>query len=506
MVPHSQGMSSSPPEPTEAPDFHRALNWLHDRIDWERAKSIPYSGRDFKLARMHELLGRLADPQQRLAIVHIAGTKGKGSTAAMLSAALTGTGHRVGRFTSPHLERLEERLAVDDQPCSADELVALVNRLRPVVAEMDREAAAGGGHGPTYFELTTAMALLHFVARDCALAVLEVGLGGRLDSTNVCTPLVSVITSISFDHTAQLGNTLAKIAAEKAGIIKPGVPVVSGVIQGEPRDVIRQTCERVGAPLRELGVDFDVTYHPPMHLERTPASARIEFQQRSPRPVPSIPSGCSSEGERRGAGSAAASPAELRAVSNPRSLSPHSSFTLPLHGRHQAANAGLALAVIDELREQGWRLPEDAVREGLASLRWPARAEVVARRPAVVLDVAHNPASVAALIELLGESFSVARRHAIFAATLEKDVPAMLAPLLEHFDTVALTRYVSNPRSVPPAELAALAERLGAPRPPVFDDPHDAWRAVRDSAGPNDLICITGSFFIVAELRGQLAG
>ncbi|MFW6124624.1 MAG: bifunctional folylpolyglutamate synthase/dihydrofolate synthase, partial [Pirellulales bacterium] len=458
----------------------------------------PYGDRDLGLGRMRELLRRLGDPQRRPAIIHVAGTKGKGSTAAMLSAALTAAGHRVGRFTSPHLERLEERLAIDGVPCSADELVDLVERLRPVVAAMDREAAAarpagrhGVAHGPTYFELTTAMALLHFAARDCGLAVLEVGLGGRLDSTNVCTPLVSVITSISFDHTAQLGGTLAAIAAEKAGIIKPGVPVISGVRQPEPRGVIRRACRDAGAPLRELGVDFDCRYDPPNHLERAASPARFEYQ---PRPAPPGRSVRQPITDHR-------SP-----TTNHQSPSIHHPppYHLPLPGRHQAANAALALAVIDQLRSRGWDVPERAVRDGLRSLRWPARAEVVARRQAVVLDVAHNPASIHALIELLGESFSAARRHLVFAATLEKDVRGMLDPLLAHFDTVALTRYLSNPRAVPPEELAALAERLGSPRPPTYGDPVQAWRSVRRRAGPDDLICVTGSFFLAAELRERI--
>ena len=235
-----------------------ALRFLMDRIDYERTLSMPCSEEAFKLDRMRELLRRLGDPQNRMPIVHVAGTKGKGSTAAMMAAVLSAAGYRTGLFTSPHLDRVEERIVIDGQPCSAEELAALVELVRPAVEALDRETEVekgtgpicrndpeGAAHklelspcpplGPTYFEIITAAALCHFARRRVDAAVLEVGLGGRLDSTNVCTPAVSIITSISFDHVKQLGDTLAAIAAEKAGIIKPGVPVVSGVTADEPR-------------------------------------------------------------------------------------------------------------------------------------------------------------------------------------------------------------------------------------------------------------------------------
>src|SRR5262245_30142218 len=225
-----------------------ALDWLMGRINYERTAFIPYQDRQLKLDRMRQLLTRLGQPDAGMKIVHIAGTKGKGSTSAMIAGILTAAGFRTGLFSSPHLERIEERFAVDAEPCTAAELVALVDRLRPVVRSMDEEAAAEGdaAGGPTYFEATTAMALLHFVERGVDAAVLEVGLGGRLDSTNVCLPAVCVITSISFDHTKQLGNTLASIAREKAGIIKPGVPVVCGVTDLEPQSVIAAIAREHG--------------------------------------------------------------------------------------------------------------------------------------------------------------------------------------------------------------------------------------------------------------------
>jgi dihydrofolate synthase / folylpolyglutamate synthase len=193
-----------------------ALDWLFGRINYERQPLPPYSTRALKLDRMRQLLTRLGNPDAGMKIVHVAGTKGKGSTSAMIAAVLTAAGYRTGLYTSPHLERMEERIAIDGEPCCAESLVALVNLLRPHVDALDEQVAASGDLGPTYFEIATAMALAHFAERKADAVVLETGLGGRLDSTNVCLPMVSVITSISRDHTKQLGETLAEIAREKA--------------------------------------------------------------------------------------------------------------------------------------------------------------------------------------------------------------------------------------------------------------------------------------------------
>jgi dihydrofolate synthase/folylpolyglutamate synthase len=388
----------------------------------------------------------------------------------MLGAVLSAAGSRAGVFTSPHLDRIEERMAIDGEPCSADELIGLIDRVMPEVLAMDRdgEARTPAEPGPTYFEITTAMALLHFARRGVDFAVLEVGLGGRLDSTNVCRPAVSAITSISFDHTRQLGTTLGSIAREKAGIVKPGVPVVSGVTGPEARRVIRRVARQRGAPLIELGTDFEFRYHPPRGLESGPAPGALDFRFTGP----------------GGNGRA-----------------PYEGVALALLGEHQAANAAVALAVLAELADRGWAVPEGAVRAGLAGLRWPARVELVARRPAVVLDAAHNVASVEALVAVLDQSFSARRRLLVFATTQEKDARGMLGWLLGRFDEVIFTRYVNNPRSVPPEELAGLAEELTGRRWGTCAGPAEAWAAARRRAGPDDLICVTGSFFIAAEVR-----
>ena len=457
---------------SEEDRYQAALAFLFARIDYERTLFVPYGEREFRLEGMRELLARLGDPQERFAIVHVAGTKGKGSTAAMIAAALSAAGHRTGLYSSPHLQRIEERLAIDGESCTAAELTSLVETLRPIVAEMDERAEHRRSNEArlTYFDLITAMALVHFARRGARFAVLEVGMGGRLDSTNVCRPAVSVITSISFDHTRQLGNTLTAIAREKAGIIKPCVPVVSGVVEDEPRVEIERVCRQAGSLLRQLGRDFDFRYTPPRALEAGPAQGHIDF--RSP----------------------------LDCLEQARV-----GLSLGLLGRHQGANAAVALATLDELARQGCLVPDDAIRRGLAEVRWPARVEVVSRRPTVVLDTAHNVASIAALLATLDESFGVAReRVLVFATTREKEVRGMLELLAPRFDRVILTRYQNNPRGVPPEELADIARDFVGRKCQVRPNPRSAWEAVSATAAEDDLICVTGSFFIAAEVREQM--
>lgn len=464
-------MSASPIAVSSSIRREAALRFLYGRIDYERTVSMPYHRSKLKLARMRELLRRLGDPQNGLPIVHVAGTKGKGSTAAMVAAVLTAAGYRTGLFTSPHLERMEERLVIDGLPCPSDEFVALVEEVAPVVSQMDAEAERSrpADSGPTFFEVTTAMALLRFAQRRVQAAVLEVGLGGRLDSTNVCWPRVSVITSISLDHTKQLGKTEEAIAWEKAGIIKRGVPVVSGVMHPGAREVIRAACRRRRSRLVEIGRDFDFEYRPPRGLEQGPAWGEVDFESDGP-------------GGRRA----------------------YQGVRLGLAGRHQGANAAVALATLCQLQADGWDIPEAAIRAGMESLVWPARVEVVARRPVVIIDAAHNVASVEALLRTLDESFSVNQRILIFATTQEKDVPGMLRRLLPAFDHVLLTQYLDNPRAVPLAELSAAAQAVSGRGWPVFSRPAEAWHAARSLASAEDLICVTGSFFIAAQVRHEV--
>jgi dihydrofolate synthase/folylpolyglutamate synthase len=451
-------------------DYSAALAFLLDRINYERTAQIPSTA--FRLDRMRELVCRLGDPHLRVPVVHVAGTKGKGSTATMIAAMLQAAGYRTGLYTSPHLERIEERFVIDGAACTADEFVELTRSVEPVLRELDAEAASADIRRPTFFEITTAMAFVYFASRPVDIAVLEVGLGGRLDSTNVCQPLVSVITSISFDHTKQLGNTLAAIAREKAGIIKPGVPVVSGVIDDEPRQVIAVIAAERGALLLQYRRDFDIGIH-----------------------------------VKRGAATLQGSTIDYSETGDHGTTYKLPGVDVRLPGEHQAANAATALAAIRTLGRRGWTIPEEAVRSALAMVKCPARVEVVRGSPTVVVDTAHNVASIEALCRTL-RGTAERPRVLVFASSKDKDVPGMLRLLLPEFDEAVMTRYVNNPRARPPEALRDLAANvlteLRLPTPPRLHpaaEPRAAWQAAQQLAGKAGLICITGSFFLAAELR-----
>ncbi len=454
--------------------YQSALDFLFGRINYEHALRFPYRANQLKLDRMRRLLKLAGDPQDRLRIVHVAGTKGKGSTAAMIASMLTAAGYRTGSYSSPHLERIEERIAIDAVPCTSGQFTRLVEQLRPVIEQMDREARAAKGRGPTYYDITTAMALVHFAQQGVELAVLEVGMGGRLDSTNVCQPIVAVITSISFDHTQQLGSTLAAIAGEKAGIIKPGVPVVSGVTQPEPRDVIEGVAARLHCPVARLGREFSFRYEPTRFVAGRRLPGRVDYFQGDAAPL-------------------------------------LAGLSLGLLGEHQAANAAIAVAVVREIQRQArpsgpCANSERAIRDGLASAWLPARVEVMSHNPLVILDSAHNVASMEALLATLDESFPPGPRRCVFAGTCDKDVRGMLARLGAKFDALVLSEYRTNPRAIPVAQLEAIAAEVlpGVPRITAAD-PRAAWDLVRATAAPGELVCVAGSFFLAAELRRHIA-
>src|SRR5262245_14906717 len=412
--------------------YDEALAFWYGRINYEVRAAKPG---DLKLERMRALLKLLGDPHDRIRLVHVTGTKGKGSTCAMIASILRAAGYRVGLFTSPHLEHVEERIQVDGIPISHAELAARMDEVAGAVGAPDSHGAP-----ITFFEIGTALGFLHFCYRRCDIAVIEVGLGGRFDSTNVCTPLVSVLTNVGFDHTAQLGKTLEEIAYQKAGIIKRRVPVVSGVTQDGPREVIRRVAAEVNAPLWEVSRDAK---------RSTPA----------------------------------------------------------LLGAHQVANAAVAVATIDRLRDTGMPIPDSAIDRGLAIVRWPARIEPVFEPPVVILDTAQHVPSVEALVVTLRESFPVPGRKAVvFAVSADKNYAEMLRVLAGYFDHFHLTRY-GNPRCVPPEKLAAVLAEVAPGKPfTTHLTAAAAWAAARSAAGENDLLCITGSVFLAGELRPVVMG
>jgi dihydrofolate synthase/folylpolyglutamate synthase len=439
-----------------------AMQFWFRRINYEQRP--PQIG-DLKLDRMRTLLHWLGDPQRRFRIVHVAGSKGKGSVSAMLANILQTEGFRVGLFTSPHLGDVSERVQVDQTPISPDELTTHLTEIRDVCAAHHR---SNPGLEPelTFFEIGTAIGFLHFARRRCDFAVVEVGLGGRFDTTNVCTPLLSIITSISFDHMQFLGNTLAEIAMEKAGIVKPGRPCVSGVRGDEARAVIAATCRERHSPLLQIDVDFHGVAEPARFdgaAERWPTVA-VRTKAR-------------------------AWPA----------------LKLNLIGEHQASNAAVVVVAVEELRRLGTPISDRAVRDGLAEVRWPARMEIVGRQPLILLDGAHNLASAEAVVRTLTESFPLhGERWLVFAGSRDKDLVGMLAVLAPAFDRIVLTRFLNNPRALPAEQLRAMVPPEKRAACLLTETPQEAVQAIRAHCRPNDQVLACGSLFLVGELRPLL--
>jgi dihydrofolate synthase/folylpolyglutamate synthase len=446
-------------------DHDRVLSWLDARINYERTPATSNTAAAFGLQRMQRLLRSLGNPHLHCPVVHVAGTKGKGSTVAMLAAILQEAGHRVGRYLSPHVHRVEERIAVNGIPVSAADFVAAVDRVIPVVEMMDRRASRRGQRGPTWFEVMTAAAFEHFAAANVGVTVLETGLGGRLDATNVCRPLTTVITSISHDHMKLLGPTIAKIAAEKAGIIKRGCPVVCGATQPTAGRVIAEIAARRRAPLLQLGRDFTVHHVKPS--PRRHGLDGVEFDLVMPH------------------------------------LSGPYHYRLAIAGRHQAENAALAVVAARQLAHRGIQLSDASIERGLAKTTLPARIETISIRPLVVVDAAHNVASMKALADTIrpamkGHSTSVL----VFAASGDKQVEKMLASVRGLFAHVVITRYLENPRAAPLDRLRRACAVEGLPRPRDAANPAEALRLAKSIAGVGGIVVVAGSFFLAAEVGG----
>jgi len=453
--------------------FEAALARLARFANYEINRSVVYASGTFELARMADLLARLGDPQRAYPSVHIAGSKGKGSTAAMIEAILRAAGYRTGLYISPHLYSFGERIQIDAAPITADAFAALVDEMTPHV-----EAVAG----ITWFEIITALGFLHFARQRVDAAVIEVGLGGRLDATNVLTPAVSVITSLSYEHTAWLGDTLAKIAFEKAGIIKPGAPVVSAPQEAEALAVIARVAAERAAPLTLVGRDW--RYRPgPIHPGgQSFAATDVRSDDFSRQPD-----------VRSGDFGRQPYPA---AVETPTSGRAWARFDLPLLGRHQIVNAVCALAAVHHLATAGLQIPPEAMHEGLAAVRWPGRGEVLSTEPLVVADGAHNGDSARKLVEMLAEWFP-GRRWAFVVGTLsDKDHAAILRELLPHAAQLIVTRSQLG-RATEPALLAEIVQQLGGQASLA-----DSVAAALDAAlAASDAVCLTGSLSIAAEAR-----
>ncbi len=427
---------------------------------WALAHASPVGERP-DLGRMRRLLAHLGDPQIGLPVLHVGGTAGKGSTATIAAALLAAAGYRTGLHTKPHLRRVNERIVVNGAPIGDADLRALIEEAAPAARAVQ----------PTWYEFTVALALLHFRRIAVGIAVIEVGLGGTYDGTNVVQPLAAVLTNVGLDHTEILGDTVEEIARDKVAIIKSGCIAITGVTQPSVRAIVAERAAAVGAPLWRLGDEIAV-------------DMRVSYQDNS-----------GGEGETF----------HLRVNDRERDH-----LHLTLLGAHQVTNAALAIAATDALSPHGLTIPDDVLRETLPAIRIPGRLEVIQRKPALILDGAHNPDKIDALLDALPKSFRYTRLIVVAAFTRRHDVAAMLARLAPVVDHLVLTSFEMHGdfgpgQAIPPEELAtrfATLQRRGTHV--IVPDPIAAVEAARAWANANDLICVTGSLYLVGAVRDTL--
>jgi dihydrofolate synthase/folylpolyglutamate synthase len=494
--------------------FDEVLKILESRVNWETRRDFLLQGIEERLEDLRQLLKYLGGPESRYRTVHIAGTKGKGSTCVLLESILVENNCRVGRFSSPHLYSVLERVTVNGIPCSEKDFVELM----PLICDRINTWNPKLFEELTYFELITLFAFEYFARQQVDVAIFEVGMGGRLDATNICRPDVTVITSISFDHIAQLGPTLADIAAEKAGIIKPGIPLISAVRNHEAKNTIHTIAKKHFAPEFLLGEAFSI------HRSYRHESIQKNFCFRT------VPNKFPLDFELK-------------------------NLSLNLLGLHQIRNASLAIAaaLLLHAKTSQISLDQSNIRNGLRKAYLPVRVEVIRSSdtlPVLVFDGAHNRSSLMALIKTVHKMFPEKRFVAIFGISLGKDAEGMLMDLMQYFERIILTQYFSNPRHFPPQGLRTITSSLpNAPayireeffgpeeensgvllqedsvvltpnsnspentkhRVPVsepkkllietIDDCREALRKVWAESTSNEVICVTGSMFLAADLR-----
>ena len=439
-------------------DYREAIQRLLSLVDYERAYRTGPGQPRYDLTRMEEFLRRLGNPHLQAPTVHVAGTKGKGSTAAMIASALTEEGYVTGLYTSPHLHTFRERIRMGLVPITAQEFASLVEGLWDAAQEVGKTDPQGG---VTTFEMLTAMAFAHFARQRADVQVLEVGLGGRLDATNtVERPLVCVITALSLDHTAILGNTVAEIAREKAGIIKQGSVVVTAPQPPEALAVIQEVCEARGATLVQ--------------------AAQVYAWERTSQDL-------------------AGQSFTLRGRQGEWAL------WIPLLGRHQMENAGTAVAAFDVLRRQGVPIAHRSVVQGLQSVRWPGRLEVLQRYPLVVADGAHNPASSGRLRLAVEEDLPHRRLLLVLGISADKDLDGMVEELAQLKPALVVATRSRHPRALPTGAIARPFQQRGIPVHEVAEVGEATQYAIAQ-AGEEDLVLVTGSLFAVAEAREQVRG
>jgi len=434
--------------------YDSALKYLFAQTDYEQMLRVRYNRDTFSLDRMRSLTKSLGDPQFKYRTVHIAGTKGKGSTCTMLAHMLRACGFKVGLYTSPHISDVRERIQVNNEMISQAALTRLICQAEPIIERMVTEK-------PTFFEIFTALAFQHFADEHVDIAVIETGMGGRLDSTNIMKPAVCGLTSISMDHMHQLGATLAKIAGEKGGILKANIPAISVHQAPEAKRVLKKMAKETQAPLMFTGDDIEFSY-------------RVESSRTA---------GCHTR----------------ICLTTARSRFEH--LPVPLLGEHQALNCGLALALLDELKNQGMKIDDNAAVQGLAKVYLPGRMELIKSDPRVLVDGAHNADSMRALMRAIGQHIPYDSMVMVFGCAGDKDIRGMMSEIATGADKVIFTQATNNPRAAKSKELAEMYEEYTGRVGQVTENLRDALRVAHSAVSREDLICICGSFCLVGEAK-----
>ncbi|MGD0708964.1 MAG: folylpolyglutamate synthase/dihydrofolate synthase family protein [Anaerolineaceae bacterium] len=436
-----------------ADTYQEALDYLYSFVDYSLTRNLRYSADKFDLTRMADLLDRLGSPHRQYPVFHVAGTKGKGSTSAFIASGLEAAGYKVGFYISPHLHDFTERIQINRRLISHEVLSGLVEQVKPHVTQVPRL---------TTFEITTAIAFLYFAQQKVDVAVVEVGLGGRLDATNVVTPLVSVITSLSYDHMNVLGNTLEQIATEKGGIIKPAHPIVLAPQKDEARRVIEAIAAERQSPLIEVG--RDISFEPIDH---------------------------SLEGQ------------NFKIVPTTGEFSRHLKETqlhIPLLGFHQLENATTAYAALQVANQRhGITTTDEQIAKGFAQVSWPGRFELLRKEPPIVVDGAHNGDSALKLKKAINDYFPGRDVIMVFGVSEDKDIKSMFAELLPAVKVLFVTQSV-HPRAMEAEKLAELAK--GYPcEVKVVKAIEDAFDQALKFSNSHSVVVVTGSIFVVAAAR-----
>lgn len=422
-------------------DYREAIRRLESLIDYERTPTAAAAARVWNLDRIAYMLQATGNPHLGVKFLHIAGTRGKGSTAAITASILTSAGYRTGLYTSPHLQSFRERIRIDGEMISEEEMASLVKEVQPIIEQMS-ESEIGA---PSFFDVYTLLGLMHFARNEVDFAILEPGLGGRLDATNVVTPIACAITRIGIDHTEELGDTLAQIAGEKAGIIKPGVPVISSEQPEEAMEVIERVCRERGCRL-EMAPSVEI-----IHADEFGQKLRVN----------------------------------------------QLNLECPLIGAHQVENIGVAIGLIGLIRQMGHPVLGRAIIEGVRAVRWPGRFQIVRRNPHVVLDGAHDETGAKALVTTMESLFPDRRIVMVFGMVRGHDAESVVLQLAPLAAKIYITA-AASPRAVDPEGLRRMID--GQIRVPVSKAIEEALR----EAGEEDIVLVTGSLYVVGEAMTAL--